>query len=529
MKGLKILALVSLLGIGSSTFVSCTKDLADINKNDNFPEVVPTYTIFNGATRHLMETTRDGWWSARMTLPWMQYSAQNNYVEEDQYQYRDSQTEGGWRDLFRSANNYKDIIELCTSDDTKGEMETYGNLENQIAVSRIMLAYTFDNLVSHFGDIPYWSYGGKDNPDFQALQIDDHIAVKYVSQEEVYKDILKELKEASDQLVIGEDVFAKGDNIYKGNAAKWKKFANSLRLRIANRIKEVYPAAQAEITDAISKGVFTSNDDNAIHAFGTSNNDANPFWKTFYVGNRTDFFVNRTFIQLLKGETGNFGFDPRLYTVAAPTGLTFSAYNQGTYEDSDNMDDYPGMPYGLPKVETYFQATDNINIFAKQYLRADRGEVLMEYSEVEFILSEINGWSQEHYEKGVKANMERLEIDAGDINDFIANLPIASKEDVLVQKYVTLFYNSDESWNEYRRTGYPKGDILLLPGQSAQRPNDGSTYTFEPLQSGNVLAKDLPDRVRYPVTQQSLNRENWKIAADKLGGDEIDKKLWFVK
>lgn len=529
MKGLKILTLVSLLGIGSSTFVSCTKDLTEINKNENFPEIVPTYTIFNGATRHLMETTRDGWWSARMSLPWMQYSAQNNYVEEDQYQYRDSQAEGGWRDLFRSANNYKDIIHLCTNEETKGEMSNYGNLENQIAVSRIMMAYIFDNLVSHFGDVPYWSYGSKDNPDFQALQIDDFVAVKYVDQEVIYKDILKELKEASSQLVTGDIAFSKGDNIYKGDARKWKKFANSLRLRIANRIIKVYPAAQAEIDDAISSGVFTSNDDNAIHAFGTSNNDANPFWKTFYVGNRTDFFVNRTFIQLLKGETGKFGFDPRLYTVAAPTGLTFSEYNEGNFVDSDNMDDYPGMPYGLPNVETYFQATDNINMFSKQYLRADRGEVLMEYSEVEFILSEINGWDQDHYEKGVRANMERLGIETAEINEFVSTLPAASEESVLVQKYVTLFYNSDESWNEYRRTGYPKGDILLLPGQTSKRPNDGSTYEFVPLQSGNVIAKDLPSRIRYPVSQQSLNRENWRIAADQLGGDEIDKKLWFSK
>ncbi len=68
-----------------------------------------------------------------------------------------------------------------------------------------------------------------------------------------------------------------------------------------------------------------------------------------------------------------------------------------------------------------------------------------------------------------------------------------------------------------------------MPGETGVRPHDGSTYVFTPLQSGNVVAKDLPTRVRYPVTQQTLNGENWKKAVSILGADEIDKKLWFAK
>lgn len=528
MKNIKIILVIAVLGGLSLVYTACTKNLAEINRNPNLPEIVPTNAIFNGTNRYLFTYTRDGWWQMRMAMPWMQYSAQNNYIDEDKYQYRDNQATNGWIYLYRVANNYKDIIEKCEDPKISQEMILYGDLANQIAASRIMLAYVFDNLVTHFGPVPYWSYGARNNPAFQALDIESYLTAAYTSEDVIYKDLLNELKEAAAQLKLDEPVFVSSDNIYGGQASKWKKFANSLRLRIANRIKMVEPSALTDIEESISSGVFTSNADNAIHGFGSTNNDANPFWRLFYVGNRTDFWVNRSFIQLLVGNKGGFGFDPRLYKVAAPKGLTFTNYTSIGYIDSQNIEDYTGMPYGLPAVESYYQQTENINIFSKDYLKVDRGEVLMEYSEVEFILSEVNNWSKENYEKGVRANMERLGVPAAGINTFVLGLPPANQKNVLTQKYVTLMYNPDEAWNEYRRTGYPDKEILLLPGESAERPHDGSTYTFTPLMSGNVIAKDLPARIRYPITQQTLNPVNWKAAVAKIGGDEIDKKLWFA-
>lgn len=528
MKNIKSIVIASVLGFSCISMVSCTKDLAEINKNPNSPEIVPTNLVFNGANRLLFDNTRDGWWMARMSMPWMQYSAQNNYVEEDKYQYRDVQTNNGWTFLYRIANNYKDIIEKCEDPELAKQMVNYGDIDNQIAISRIMLVYVFDNLVTHFGDIPYWSYGQRDNPNFQALNVEEHLAPVYASQEEIYADMLKELKEAAAQLN-GNSGFVAGDNIYDGATASWKKFANSMRLRIANRIKKVYPAAAAEIQSAIAAGVFTSNADNAIHASGTTSVEGNPLWKTYFVGRRSDFWVNKSFMQLLKGETGNFGFDHRLYKIAAPKGLTFKQYDEVGYTDKTDMSQYPGMPYGLPTVEDYYTQESNVNYFSKDILNIKRGEVLMEYSEVAFILSEVNNWSQSEYIKGVRANLERLNVDPANIATYISKLPAANERNVLTQKYITLFFNPDEAWNEYRRTGFPDTQILLLPGETGTRPQNGSTYVFTPLQSGNVIAKDLPARVRYPVTQQTLNVDNWKKATADMGGDEIDKKLWFAK
>jgi hypothetical protein len=60
-----------------------------------------------------------------------------------------------------------------------------------------------------------------------------------------------------------DELMIEGDNFYGGDASQWIKFANSLRLRIANRIKDVYPAAQSHIDAAIAGGLMESNADNA--------------------------------------------------------------------------------------------------------------------------------------------------------------------------------------------------------------------------------------------------------------------------
>lgn len=526
---------VGLAGLTLFGVSSCDDDFESINSNPNNPEVVPTYMLFNGATRYLMTYTRDGWWSARMTLPWMQYSAQYIYLEEDKYQYRENQTSNGWFYLYKSANDFKSIIDFCENPETSNQMAGFGDLNNQIAASRIMLAYTFDQLASHFGDVPYWSYGNQD-PDFQALQIDEYLQPKYASQQKVYADILNELKAASEQLNTSETVFSSGDNIYDGDAAKWKMFANSLRLRIANRIKAVYPDANAHISDAIASGVFTSNADNAVQAFGNTSSEGSPFWSTFMVGRRQDFAANGQFVKLLKGESAtNYGVDPRLPKMVAPIGYTGYQVAEGAYTETSYQDiignptllnNYIGEPYGLPS-GSQSSSIGETSFMSSNVMKVDFGEVLMEYSEVQFILSELNGWDQAHYVEGVKASMQKWGVESADITSYIATLPAASKENVLNQKYIALFMQPQEAWCEYRRTGYPNGGILLLPGATGYDVA-GNPYTFQPLISGNVTATDIPARVRYPQTEQNINQSSYQEAVGGLSnGDEINSKLWW--
>lgn len=523
----KIIIYIASLFFLSAT-ISCDNDFENINTNPNNSAKVPGYTTFRFGSRYLIDNTRDEWGSGRMVLPWIQYWCQINYTEEDRYQYRDGANQNLWKDYYRAAENLKTSIELVEKDPLTNVQ--FGAINNQIAVARIMLSYLFMQLTDTYGNVPYWSYGGQSNPDFQALQVEKFKTPKFASQITIYKDILKELKEASDQLNPSEKVTT-GDHMYEGNAIKWKKFANSLRLRLANRLKNVLPEVLTEANDAISKGVFTSNDDNAIFAYGSTTSDANPMWRAYFVKNRTDFAVTNTFIDLLKGKIGNFSADPRLYKFSAPKIASIDDVKNNTYKSSTNLNDYEGMPYGITsKMASEVFTSSSISFPSHDILHADRGEVLMEYAEVEFILSELNNWDNTHYQNGVKASLEKWGISAKDQTDFLNKLPSANEENVLTQKYIALYMQPHEAWAEYRRTGYPK--TLLLPKQSHILPAydknpAGTTYIFEPLVDN---MSDLPTRIPYPSHLSTQNTKNYNEAVKDLGGtDNMKTKLiWDI-
>jgi hypothetical protein len=352
----------------STAIVSCTQDFEELNTNPNFPETALSYGVWNAANKIVTDATRNSFESARVTLPWMQYSAQTAYTEEDRYQYRLTSGDALWTNLFTAASNYKKIIDMNTDPVSAGPTSAYGSNANQIAASRVMLSYVFLNLADTFGDIPYYSYGNTD-ADFQALQANTYLKPKFASQAKVYADILKELKEAGAQVQLSEPVFIQGDILFNGDAAKLKKFANSLRLRVATRVKGVVPGAEAHITDAIAQGLMTSNADNVGVTYENNLVNPSPMYNDFRT--RSDFSVSKQFIDLLKGTNADFGLDPRLFKYAAPIGTLKSTILDGSYTESTNPADYVGQPYGLDR---HFQLlkltklTSSVNMFTKEII-----------------------------------------------------------------------------------------------------------------------------------------------------------------
>lgn len=516
---------------------SCTKDFDEINTNPNSTDNPTSFGLFNYANKAFMDNTRDGFTSGRMTLPWVQYSAQRNYTEEDKYQYRLTVANSLYTNLYAYAMDYKKIIDLNTNPATATIQNNYGPNANQIAAARVMLANIFLTLTDSFGDVPYYSYGNKDS-DFQALD-PSNITPKFASQSKIYADILKELKEAADMIKTNDVVFTNGDVLF-GSGLKLKRFANSLRLRVGVRVKGVVPGAETAIQEAIASGVMQSNEDNVGLTYENTDTNPSPMWianagsSILGTSARNDFAVNKTFVELLKGNKGPFGkTDPRLFRIAAPlyanqnsvTGLNGATI----YQDSTDPDDYAGMPYGVPTngIAANQSAIGRSSLFSKYVIRKDYTEMYMEYAEVEFLLSEVNGWSQVNYENGVKASMERWGVAQADIVTYLAGLAPASKETVLTQKYIALFGQPYEAWSDYRRTGYP--NILLLPGQTGtyNSPVSGATtYVFQSLIPGLT---DLPARFFYPTQVQTLNTVNYQAASQAIGGDEMKTKLIWDK
>ena len=533
MKRLAIIILGGLALLGTTT--SCQKDFEEINTNPNRPQQALPTALFNGSTKLFLKNTRNYTTSGMMFRSWMQYTAQDTYTKESRFLYRDYAGDYLWRYPYQVAGGYKDIIDLNTDPKTKELMATYGKSENQIAAARIMLAYTFALLVETFGDVPYYSYGSPNPERFQALQLEKYISPVYATQKEIYTDLLKELKEAAAQIVSDSYVFKEGDYIFE-TPDKMRRFANSLRLRLAIRLKDVSDTelrtlAQQSI-DELKAGtaVMQSEADTVELQFDSDDTNPAPIYKEYFVSNRVDYSPSNSFVQLLKGQRGNFGVDPRLQKYFAPKGLTKYQARDGRYTESDNLNDYIGMPYGLDESMADFQFKSGVAVsfFSSRILQPNYAEVFMEYSEVCFLLSEANGWDNTWYKKGVEASMKKWGVANTKITNFLNTIPAANEENVLTQKYIALYMNPNEAWAEYRRTGYPHTLIKVNEETDLNIPTEaGQTkYKFESLVADLT---DIPERLFYPVAYKVINEANYQKALEsmQMTTDILTKRLIF--
>lgn len=495
---------------------SCSKDtFNEINTDPNRPAKVPTPSLFLSAERQIVNALRSESIHFRGAQLFAQYFSQNIYTDQSRYLVSATYSDEYWTNTYKGLNNLNEIITLNEDEGTKVESEANGAGYNatQIAISRILKSFAFHSLTDVFGDIPYESYGNKDE-DFQALKRNpDILTPKYTSQEKIYKDILNELKVAADTLAKYKSgiTFGSSDIIYQGKNENWFKFANSLRLRLAVRLLAKDKAlATQHIEDALEKGVFTSNADNAGFVYSTASPYESPLFRATVTANRKDFGVSHVLIDVLKGERGPFKFpDPRLAKYAKP--------------NSKNV--YKGQPYGLPLEAGSLFPVDSISLPGELINKANANEILQEYAEVEFLISEYKGWEQSSYEKGVKASLERWGASADEATIYLGNLPKANKEYVLSQKYLALFGQGIESWTEIRRTGYPlflvKKNEVVWAGEVQGKP---VSYTFVP-----EVGDAIPSRLVYPLNEQSTNQVNYRAALENQGDDVQFTKLWWNK
>lgn len=543
MKITKILILLIVIG-----FASCEVDYYD---DPNEPEKANPNTVFNHAVKETMDDLNALFFGGgRFSQTTMQYWHQAEYGDEDRYAYRESMREF-FEQFYYNLKNFRKVIELNEDPEIKEVAATFGDHDAQIACTRIMMAYLFNEMTNVWGPLPYWSYGGQDNEDFEALNLDTEdeiIYPKYVSEEVIHEDMLNELDEAYEQLE-GTEGFTSGDNIYNGDTDKWQKFANSLRLRIALKIKDIDPGlAKTHIDDVIDEDedYIESNEDNAVFEYGTSDKNSAPYYYGVHVGNRRDFAVGNSFVTLLQGNNivdleGNSLTDNPFDGIEDPRLPIFAKPNDdGNYvgmpiaEDSDIAGEIEWKSYPGRVIDD----------------KPDFPEVLMEYAEVEFILSELNDWDNEHYENAISASIERwnmideeVEILPEEIDDFVDNISIDGlpeeerKEHVLTQKYIALYMQANTAFTEYRRTGYPKTFVRPDDEYGVYDPAKDTIYgdasgdevkpfVFDPIP--DAITDDLPSRMRYPSYESTLNEENYSEAASWLENDDaLTSKLWW--
>ncbi|MEI6433347.1 MAG: SusD/RagB family nutrient-binding outer membrane lipoprotein [Bacteroidota bacterium] len=535
------------LGLFLALYVSgCTKNFDKINENPNLPAEVSTPTLLTAAQKGLCDNIYDEWWGGRQSMLWAQYWVQRNYPSEDRYAIRQTVNNQYWRFIYRNVMNLMEIIKLNKGAETKAKAAVYGDNNSQIAVATILKVWAMQIMADTYGDIPYSeAFRGDIDP---AVSIP---TPKYDKLTAIYASFETELKAAVDMINLGSG-FTTGDVIFQGDMEKWKKFGNSLRLRVAMRISNTdnYKAAKAIVAEVGIDGLMTSNSDNAVFAYIGAEPNNSPLYDAWWTSARNDFTVAKPFINILKGvnDTLNNKINP-FNGLIDPRLQIFTRLDRRLFPDIGT--EYYGIPYGMTEGQTqqywgkklapsWYGLAAYSSLYAPVILNAKYAPVYMEYAEVEFMLSEMNTWDQTHYINGVTASIDhwrdisvKLEgRDASWVSDFnaqrdayITALPAAGKETVLTQKYLAFYNQAYQSWAEYRRTGEPA--FLLKPGEQTSVGTDGTPIMFVPLLSYTIT--DLPRRLTYPQQEFTVNGTNASAAATAVGvgGDKMTTQLFW--
>ncbi|MDZ4203206.1 MAG: SusD/RagB family nutrient-binding outer membrane lipoprotein [Bacteroidales bacterium] len=518
MKKVKIITAIFSLMVFLAIIVGCTKDFEKINTDPNNSVAVETGYLLTFAQKNIMDNIRDVWFGGRTTQVLAQHWSQRNYTDEDRYLFRTTVINNAWRVFYRTMMNLEEIIRLNTNEATKDQALASGPNKHQIAVAKILQVYLMSIITDTWGDAPY----------SEALKGNQILQPKYDKQEDVYKKMIDELKAASTMINPADGNLTIGDIIYNGDMTKWKKFANSLRLRLALRVKTKNPTYLAEAIALPASSFFESNQDNAVFKYLNAAPNQGPVYRAFFVDARNDFTIAKPFVELLAGrnDTLNAGKNNPFFGITDPRIAIWSYRNNDL--TSPYFGRYIGMPYGMLETNAKQFSQHCPDYFNNPSIvhKADFGYTYMDYAEVCFIFSEANAWNQTWYTKGVRASMEFWGVPTAQINTHIASIGSANAEKVMTQKYIALYMQPEQAWFEYRRMDFPK--MLIKPGEITHRIYNAAgvpqNLVFEALEGTAI-----PRRLQYPVEELGVNKTGYDGAIVSQGQDLMSTKVWWDK
>lgn len=463
--------------------ISCTDDFEDINTNPNRPEEVSADLLLAKVlSLAANENALEAWNRGNIAA---QHTAKINFTDFDRYQWENNT--GYWNDMYGNLRDIENILVIARSED---------NLNPSYeGVALVMKAWTYSELTSLWGDIPFTEaiQGRSEEPILQP---------QYTPQAEVFAGILDNLRMANDLLQADGPAIG-GDLIFQGDLAKWKKFTNSLRVRLLIRISDKQDVSTELQEIVTNQPLMESNDDNALMEYLSSQPNTWPV-HTYRVGSFDEYRLSLTSEGVLRGFN-----DPRLFRWFRPTDRTIGS------EDAV----YAGMPNGLSEnnASTFNGGAQNVSRCSRILYEEPNSvdAVLMQYAELQFLLAEaaqrgfISGDAQLYYEEGVSSSFNYWEVPMP--GGYLSQAGVAydnSVETIINQKWLALFLNGYEAYYDFRRTGFP---TAITPGPD------------------NVNNDRVPVRYLYPDDQQTLNTENYQAVVARQGEDNINTEMWILQ
>jgi hypothetical protein len=483
------------IAAGTLLTVSCNKlkDFGDTNVNPNGTETPSPAALLTNVEASLGSAQTQGGLYAQMF-------SETQYTDVSLYALPKLNFDGIYAGTLMDLQN---IININTNDATKANAAKFGANANQIGIARILKAYVYWTITDRWGDVPY----------FDALKGDSSLTPKYDKQEDIYKDLIKQLTEAKAQIT-AEGAAPTGDIIYfkptsgsftqaswPAAAAKWKKLANSLRMLISLRTSKVYPGPsewaatnfKAAYLDA--DGYIKTNADNfVINYTGTVAAFRNP-WYNLYNG-RTDYAESKLMTDLM----ASLG-DPRQQAFGSST---------------------IGFPYGLKRDDAVIFGNANTNY--SQILSATRRAtnsplVIVGAAHVLLAIAEAaqRGWITEdnaaNYQAGIQASWAQWGV-TGNIATYLANANVAltgaasDLQKIQLQQFIAYYPDGLQAWANWRRTGVP---------------------TLTPTPNAVNAGGKIPRRYTYGTNEYSVNAASVAEAAARIGGDTPDTRVWWDK
>lgn len=427
---------------------------------------------------------------------------------------------GLWTGTYDNANDFQYVIDNTSGDAT---------LAFSTNIARIMKAFAFERLVNQYGNVPY----------SDALKGTAVLQPKYDKGEDVYKACIAELDKAIAAITAGQanaatqKVVASADPLFKGDMDLWKKFANTVKLRML--IKMAGVPAQAAYATA---------------AFGTMNTT---------VGFLTTDALNQPGYEKTTRPTpiySSLGFSStgtNVNTSRIPTKWIFSFYNGGKlldaargsviYRSYPNTpinqlgDESTGVPPALSAGSAWNTGTNATTSMPGVVKGPGQAQPVMLAAESWFLQAEayargyLTGDAAAAFNNGITQSFNYLYKDAAgtiatgknvaaDVATYLTNndtsplvnfslaVSLDQKiEAIITQKYIALNQvNNDEAFNEFRRTTYPK----IVNGSL------DPIQTFASRQSVSTHADKLPTRILYPQEEYNLNPANAPAGINKF-------------
>lgn len=475
---------LALLSMGVLAMTGCTSTFEEVNTDPDRPnaDLVSSTNILAYVERYASDNMFDEWFDLNEVAGFSGQVAKAQYTEEGYYDFRPSVNNSSWNTCYVMISNLNAIL----------NKEEQGS--NMWAVATIMQCQIWQIATDRWGNIPY----------SEALQLEseNNTTPVYDKQSVIYPDLLRRLKQAADALDPSGDRLGDGDVLLNGSISGWKRYANSLRLRIAARIANVAPNEAQTVFAEVASNPANFVSDNKFNVFFEWKNEYPEPYADYYQTRPQEYAVSTCMITELKKTN-----DPRLEVYAEPT-ISWTSWD-GTGDEPVKYNGYQvgtkayGNVSNLSRIGNRFMNGDGLDGFSP-WLRACESYFAIAYAA-------SKGWNvgmtqKEAYEKAVALSLEENDCDGTFLSE--GGAYDGSLEQLMTQWWISVYKNGSEAWSVYRMAGYPTSNVIApdsyYPG-----------HNCPPMCYG------------YPDNERNLNTENCKAEASAEKDYFWGKQMWW--